>query len=169
VGQVSARPRKRRGTGLVTAAATALIAAVIIAVTLVELSSSGSVKSQLGSPTFLAGYSRIYAPQVAQSGPILLPDPYGKNRSVFLQHLGPDRKLGWVAIQAVPPGEAPKCILHWDQGAMVFRDQCANRTWPADGTGLIRYPVTVLPSDRIRLDLRTALPQDSTVTTGTAP
>jgi hypothetical protein len=153
----------------VTVAATAAIAAVVLAVTLVELSSSGSVKSQLGSPTFLAGYSRTYAPQVAQYGPILLPDPYGKNRSIFLQHLGPDRKLGWVAIQAVPPSEAPRCVLRWDQAAKVFQDGCAHTTWPADGTGLIRYPVTVLASDRIRIDLRTALPASATVTTGTAP
>jgi hypothetical protein len=114
----------------------------------------------------LAGYSRTYAPQVAQFGPILLPDPYGKARSVYLQHLGPDRKVGWVAIQAVPPGEAPACVLRWDQGAMLFRDRCANRTWPADGTGLIRYPVTVLPSDRIRIDLRVPVPPGYTVTTG---
>ena len=166
---MSRRPRKRPGTTLVTIGAAAVIGAVIIAVTLVELSSSGSVKSQLGSPTFLAGYSRVYAPQVAKFGPILLPDPYGKNRSIFLQHVGPDRKLGWVAIQAVPPGEAPTCILRWDQTALVFRDQCANRTWPAEGTGLVRYPATVLPSDRIQIDLRTALPPASTVTTGPSP
>jgi hypothetical protein len=166
---MSARPRRRPGTTLVTAAAAAVIGAVILAVTLIELSSSGTVKSQLGSPTFLAGYSRLYAPQVAEFGPILLPDPYGKSRSVFLQHLGPDRKLGWVAIQAVPPGEAPTCLVRWDQVATVFRDRCADRTWPADGTGLTRYPATVLPSDRISIDLRTALAPASTVTTGTAP
>jgi hypothetical protein len=145
----------------------ALVVAIAIGVTLVELSRSGTVKSQLGSTTFLAGRTRDYAPQIASQGPILLPDPLGGARNVYLQHLGPDPRLGWVTIVAVPPGEAAKCVVRWQQSDRRFHDPCSDRTYPADGAGLTRYPSVALPSDRIRIDLRTPLPPGYTVTTGT--
>jgi len=162
-------PPRRRGTAFVTVAALGAIAAAIVAVSLIELSSSGKVKSQLGSPTFLAGRAQDYAPLVARDGPILLPDPEGKSRNVYLQHLGPDPSLGWVTILAVPPGESAHCVITWDQGARDFHDPCSGRTYPPDGAGLVRYPTTVLPSRRIQVDLRVPLPDSYTVTTGTAP
>ncbi len=161
--------RKRRGTGFATGAAAALIGAVIVVVTLVELASSGSVKTHLGAATLNVGRADDLATQVAGTGPLLLPDLAGKDRPVFLQHVGADPKLGWVGIQALNPGEARTCVLRWDQAARQFRDPCTGVTYPADGTGLVRYPVTVLPSKRISLDLRTPLPAGATVTTGTAP
>jgi len=162
-------PPRRRGTAFVTVAALGAIAAAIVAVSLIELSSNGKVKSQLGSPTFLAGRAQDYAPLVTRDGPILLPDPLGKSRNVYLQHLGPDPSLGWVTILAVPPGEVDRCVVIWDQSTHLFRDPCTGRTYPADGNGLVRYPTTVLPSRRIQVDLRTALPSTYTVTTGTVP
>jgi hypothetical protein len=152
-----------------TIAAVVLILTVLAGAFLVELSRSGTVKSQLGTTTFLAGRTRDYAPQIAEEGPILLPDPLGKSRNVYVQHLGPDPQLGWVTILAVPPGDQSRCVLRWSQGDRRFHDPCTGRTYGADGTGLIRYPATALPSGRLRVDLRAPLPPTYTVTTGTAP
>jgi len=162
-------PPRRKGTAFVTVAALGVVVAVIVAISLIELSSSGSVKNQLSSPTFLAGRAQNYAPLVAQNGPILLPDPQGGSRNVYLQHLGPDPSVGWITILAVPVGEAARCVVTWEQSTQVFRDPCTGRTYPPDGTGLVRYPTTVLPSRRIQVDLRDQLPSNYTVTTGTVP
>jgi hypothetical protein len=164
------RPPRRRGSaGVLTGAVVAVIVAAIIGVTLVELASNGSVKSQLGSAVFLAGRARDLAPQVTAAGPIGLPPLLGKSRPIYLQHLGPDEKTGWVAIQALNPGEAGRCVLRWDAATRQFRDPCTGSVYPEDGAGLVRYPAVVLPSDRIQVDLRTPLPAATTVTTGTAP
>jgi hypothetical protein len=162
-------PPRRNGTAFITVAALGVVVAVIVAISLIELSSSGSVKSQLSSPTFLAGRAQDYAPLVARAGPILLPDPQGRSRNVYLQHLGPDPTVGWITILAVPPGEPARCVVTWEQGTQLFRDPCTGRTYAPDGAGLVRYPTTVLPSRRIQVDLRDQLPSDYTVTTGTAP
>ena len=150
-----------------TTALVLVIAAVLVVFGLIELSSSGSVKTHLGESTFLAGRARDYAPQVDAQGPILFADALGHGRPVYLQHLGPDPKLGWVAVQATLPGQPTTCVLRWDKP--TFRDPCGTDTYPADGTGLVRYPATVLPSGRIDIDLRHPLPASTTITTGTAP
>jgi len=165
-----ARPRRaRNGTAIATGAAVALVIAIAIGVTLVELSRSGSVKNQLGTPTFLAGRTRDYAPQIASQGPLLLPDPLGGARTVYLQHLGSDPATGWVTIVAVPPGEAAKCVVRWEQSDHRFRDPCTGHSYPPDGAGLTRYPAVALASGRIRIDLRTPLPPTYMVTAGTSP
>lgn len=160
--------RSRRATTFVTVAAVAMAAAVILVVVLVELSSSGGVKSQLGEATFPAGRATELAPEVAARGPLLYPDLLGKDRPIYLQHLGPDPALGWVAVVAVAPGGGPRCVLRW-QADHRFHDPCSAASFPADGSGLQRYPATVSRSDRITVDLRTPLPAATTVTTGTAP
>jgi hypothetical protein len=139
-----------------TVAAVAVIIAVIVGATLIELSSNGTVKSRLGAATFVAGRARDLAPQVARYGPLLFPDLAGKDRPIYLQHLGTDEKTGWVGVQALNPGEATDCVLKWE--APRFVDPCTGKSYDAAGDGLIRYPAPVLPSDRINLDLRHALP-----------
>ena len=147
---------KRPGTTFVTTAAVAAVVAVVVVVSLVELSSSGRVKSQLGSPTFVAGYARTLAPQVATQGPLLFASLAGHNRPVFLQHIGTDEKQGWVAILALAPGQPPTCVLRWN--GTGFTDPCTHATYPADGTGLSRFATTVLRSDRVDVNLRAPLP-----------
>lgn len=157
---------RRRGTSFATTAAVGAILAVLFVAFVVKLASSGSVKSQLGEPTFLAGRARDYAPQIAAQGPLLFNDLGGGSRQVFLQHLGEDRAQGWVAIKAHVDGEARGCVLAWHQADHRFADPCTATTYPADGHGLLRYPVSVRPSDRLDVDLRTPLAPDATITTG---
>lgn len=149
-------PRRRRGgAALLTGGVVAVLVAIAVAVTLVELASSGRVKTHLGRTTLAVGRAGDLAAQIDANGPLLLPDLAGKDRPIFVQHLGADPLKGWVAIQALVPGEARRCVLGWDGPPRVFRDPCTGVTFPSDGAGLIRYPVTVLPSRRIDVDLRT--------------
>src|SRR5579864_2201914 len=162
-------PRRRGGVGLLAGSVLAVVFAVAVGVTLVLLANNGTVKSHLGAAVFLAGRARDLAPQVTKGGPIGLPPLLGTSRPIYLQHLGPDEMLGWVAIQALVPGEAGTCVLRWEAATARFRDPCTGATYPADGAGLVRYPAVVLPSDRVQVDLRTPLPAGTTVTTGAAP
>jgi hypothetical protein len=162
-------PRRRTRAGLLWASILAAVVAIAIGATLIELANNGTVKAQLGTPVFLAGRARDLAPQVARGGPIGLPPLLGHSRPIYLQHLGPDERKGWVAVQALLPGAPGRCVLQWEAPARQFRDPCTGATYPADGTGLVRYPAVVLPSDRIQVDLRTPLAPGTTVTTGTAP
>jgi hypothetical protein len=162
-------PRRKGGVGLLTGSIVALVIAIAVGATLIALSTSGTVKAHLGSPVFVAGRARDLAPQVTKYGPIGLPPLVGDTRPIYLQHLGGDEKKGWVAIQALNPGEPGKCVLRWVAATMRFRDPCTGLTYPPDGTGLVRYPAVVLANDRIQIDLRTPLPAGTTVTTGTAP
>lgn len=163
-GAVPRRPSTRRGTTFATSAAVAVILAVLFVVFLVELASSGSVKNQLGESTFLAGRTRDYAPQIAAQGPLLFNDLGGGSRQVYLQHLGDDRRQGWVAVAAHVDGEPRTCLLQWRQDDHRFHDLCTGATYPADGSGLVRYPVAVRPSDRLDLNLRAPLPADAAIT-----
>jgi hypothetical protein len=148
---------RRRGTTFATTAALVAILSVLFVAFLVKLASSGSVKSQLGSATYIAGYATDYAPSIADKGPLLLPDLLGQNRPLYLQHVDPDAKKGWIAIQATVPGDPARCVIQWHQDDHLFHDPCTGRTYPADGTGLVRFKTTVLPSDRIEIDLRAPL------------
>jgi len=160
---------RSRGVAFAASAAVAAVLATLFIGVMVKLAQSGAVKNQLGESTFVAGRTRDYAPQIDAAGPLLFNDLGGGTRQVFLQHLGGDRKLGWVAIQGHVDGEARTCVLQWHQDDHLFHDPCRGSTYPADGTGLVRYAVTVEPSDRIDVDLRRPLPEDATITTGPPP
>jgi len=152
---------------LTTAAVAAVLAAVILVFGLIELSTNGTVQTQLGDHTFIAGRATDLAVEIGRRGPVLLPDLLGRARPVYLQHLGPDPMLGWVGVQALATGADTRCVLSWS--ASKFHDPCTSASYPADGTGLTRYPASVLPSRRVQLDLRSELAPDATVTTGTVP
>jgi hypothetical protein len=157
VGGLSVAKPRRRGTTFATTAAVVAIVAVLFVIFLVKLVSSGSVKSQLGSSTWLAGYTSSYAPLIASGGPLLEPDLVGGKRPLYLQHLGMGLKQGWYAIQATVPGEPDHCVVTWSKVDISFHDLCSGKTYPADGTGLVRFKTTILPSNRIEVDLRSTL------------
>lgn len=159
------RPRRRRspGSAFATLAATGVIGALLIVVLVVQLAQSGTVKNQLGDKVFDAGAAAGLAREVAtpgpdgRSGPILLPALVG-HRDIYLQHQGSDPNTGWSALDAVVPGEGRTCQLDWVASAMQFRDPCTGHDYPADGTGLPRYAVTVNANHHVIVDLRRSVP-----------
>ena len=113
----------------------------------------------LGDKRFVGGRADRFAERIdSQRTPILFKDPLTSRpgRELYVQHLGTDVKVGWLAIEAYAPGERKlECILGWDRDSQQFRDPCTDQTYPADGTGLRTYPGEVDDRTAVVIDLRT--------------
>jgi hypothetical protein len=83
------------------------------------------------------------ADEIAERGPILYSDVASGDRDVFLQHIGDDVDEGWLVFAARPVDAGRDCTLRWDPDGQRFEDPCSDRTFPADGEGLLQYPVEI--------------------------
>ncbi|HEY1281993.1 MAG TPA: hypothetical protein VGF22_20090, partial [Acidimicrobiales bacterium] len=126
-----AQTQSRRA--LVVGISGVLAGAVLVVVVLLAGNTRKEIK--FGSDTFTAGS----AASLARSVPLIFPDPVNGDRPIFLQHLGPGVNHGWLAFDAQVDG----CPLSWDAKAKEFVDTCTKDRYPADGTGLHQYPVSV--------------------------
>jgi hypothetical protein len=135
------------------------VVGVLLIAFVVKVASSGTVKTHLGTPVFDAGQAVDLARQIdtpgpdGRSGPILLQALVG-HRDIYLQHQPGDPNTGWLAFDARPPGAPRTCTLAWVAAPRQFRDPCRGATYPADGSGLVHYLVTVTASHRVVVDLR---------------
>ena len=129
----------------------------------VVLSDRDSVDLRLGDATFQGGDADDLADEIAERGPILYSDVSGEqSRDIILQHLGDDPEDGWYAFRAQPPDKARDCTWQWQPDEERFRARCdRSLTAPADGEGLVRYPVRVV-DNRLDADLNA---DDRTTTT----
>jgi hypothetical protein len=154
-----ARRPKRRGTTFVTLSALAVLGAVGLLLLVLQLAKNPNVKNQLGVSVFEAGRAQDLINEISGGGPILLPDPLGHGRNIYIQHVGGDKLTGWLAFDARAPGADRTCGLTWVAAQHVFRDPCDAKTFPADGTGLVHYPTAVSKTTtRLSIDLRHPLP-----------
>jgi len=143
----------RARTLVFTAVAGVLVAGLLFAIVGRVASTGGTAKSGKGDSLagqFTVGSASQLATSVARSGPFLFPDPQGRSRDIFVQHLGGNE---WVAFEARATGASRQCVLRWDQAARHFTDPCDGRIYPADGTGLVTFPTTVNDKGRIVVDL----------------
>lgn len=149
------------------------IVAVVLGFALVlvlsVLSSRGDVDIRLGDERFPAGRTERLAARIAEDRrPFLFSDVSGRGtRDIYVQHLGETAEVGWLAFAARAPGQTDRaCALDWDLGTQELVDPCDGQRFPADGTGLTRYPVEVADG-QLSVDLR---PQERTsVSSTTAP
>ncbi|HSL59599.1 MAG TPA: hypothetical protein VK866_17255 [Acidimicrobiales bacterium] len=141
-------PVERRSSTATTRAVLVGVAGVVAGIALVlfvvNLADSGSERFEirLGDDRFDAGDAASRAASIDAGGPILFSDLAGGSRDILLQHLGDDPEAGWHAFAAQPPGAPRDCVLQWQADAGEFVD-CEGDVWPADGTGLPSYPVTI--------------------------
>jgi hypothetical protein len=119
-----------------------------------NLTSSGTVRPQLGPERFDAGAATDRAAEVAERGPFLLPDVAGGNRDVFIQHLGTDPQRGWLAFAARQSGTSRNCTLKWQSEQSEFVDPCDGATFDAMGDGLTQYSVEVSDTGAVIVDFR---------------
>lgn len=126
---------------------------VVFVVAVPSLTESGKVEVKLGSDTFAAGSAEARSATIAETGPILFPDVSGRQRDIFLQHIGDDPATGWYAFDARRPGQSRDCSLEWKADAEEFVDPCDGTVVPADGTGLLTYEVTVTEDGKLVIDL----------------
>jgi hypothetical protein len=122
--------------GVVAAAALFFAAAL--------LTSGGDTKVRLGDDDFKVGDVDALATRVKRDGPLLFQDLLiGGTRDIYVNHLGSDDDLGWVAFEARVPGSPRECTLVWDASAATFTDPCTKATVPADGGDQPHYPTRV--------------------------
>lgn len=132
---------------------------VLLFVAVLDLVGSGQAGSRAGTDLFVLGQAKPLASAVARQGPLLLQDPLGKGRDVYVQNLGGD---DWRTFGAHPPGAASRCPVAWQPARRVFADRCSDRVYPPDGAGLTTYATTVDSKGRVLVDLRhPRAPQDT--------
>jgi hypothetical protein len=164
--------RKRSARSVVMAVAGVAVGIVLVlllfVVAIPSLTESGKVEVKLGSDTYDAGSATARAENISDGGPLLFSDVSSGNRDIYLQHIGDDVATGWYAFDARRPGQARNCTLSWQPALSNFRDPCDGATIPADGTGLLSYPVTITDKGKVIVDLRgeTDEPTEPTTTTG---
>ncbi len=151
-------PRRQRGARTYTLALGGVLVALGLAVALFvfaipSITSHNQTVLHLGSADFDAGSAKDRAAEIARSGPILLPDPSGGTRDIYLQHLGSEVGRGWLAFDARKAGQGRQCTLRWDAAASHFQDPCGGAPVSATGTGLPHYRVTVTKDGRVVIDL----------------
>ncbi len=155
------RPRRRtRNRIAVIASVAGVVAAAVLTFLVVRFASQRPDEVNLGDKVFEVADAERLARRIEQErAPFLFKDPLTRRpgREVYVQHVGADPKVGWLAIEAYAPG-APRrldCILVWDRVNARFRDPCGDQTFPADGSGLRTYPAEVNESGQVVVDLRT--------------
>ena len=151
-----ARSQGHAGRALLIAAAGALLT-LAVAFGISVLDNRGKVEVRLGDDTFSGLQADRMADDIAERGPLLIPDASpGGDRDIVVQHLGDDVEEGWIAIAARPPGVPRNCSIQWQPDQGEFRlldddgavsDECDGREYPADGGDLETFPVTVLDGE----------------------
>lgn len=158
-------PRRRPVSKLKTAVIASLLlalTAVLVVVFVLRLAQSPDAKVQLGDEVFEVGRVRELAPPIDRDGPLLFQDLLGRDRDLYVQHIGDDAAKGWLAFEAHAPGQPRECALRWIQDRGLFEDACTKTTYSVDGKGLTHYPADVRRKSKgglvLFVDLRTPLP-----------
>lgn len=149
-------PTHRR-TVLFTAVGAVLAAALLFALMTRVASTPSAPASGPGDrgARFELGRATDYARSIARDGPLLFPDPQGRSRDIFVQHLGGD---AWLAFEARAAGAPRQCVLRWEQGDRRFVDPCDGQVYPPDGTGLVRFRTVVDDDGKVVVDLSGPMP-----------
>ena len=145
------RPRITSGTAAILVAVGGVLAGLLLFLAVVRLVGSGKASSRVGADLLVLGKAKSLAGAVARDGPLLLPDPLGRGRDIYVQHFGGD---DWRTFDAHPPGAPDRCVLAWHADDKIFVDRCSGTTYPADGTGLVSFPTSVDGKGRVLIDLR---------------
>jgi hypothetical protein len=147
----------RRRTVLITALGAVIAAGLLFAV-VTRISTTTSTPAASGgerAARFELGKATDYARTITRDGPLLLPDPQGRSRDIFIQHLG---EANWLAFEARATGAPRQCTLRWEGGARHFVDPCDGRSYPPDGAGLVSFPTTVNDDGIVVVDLSSPTP-----------
>jgi hypothetical protein len=135
-------------------AAGGVLAGFLLFFGVMQVLGSGDARSAR-TERFELGKADALADTVARRGPLLLPDPLGRGRDVWVQHLGGS---DWRTFGVHPPGAPARCVVEWEATRRVFVDRCSGREHPADGTGLVSFPTVVNEEGRVVIDLRSPIP-----------
>ncbi len=130
----------KRGTAIVLTTALVAIAAVLLLVFVVQLSSSDKAENKLGDETFQVGPAKTLVRQV----PFLFQDLRNKDLDVWVNHVDGE----WVTFLAHAPGERA-CAVKPKNKQFV---DCHKKTYPPDGGDLPHYKTSVDSKGRLVVD-----------------
>jgi len=140
-----------------------LVVGVLLFVAVMSSISSGKARSPVGTNLYVLGSAKSLGASVDRQGPLLLSDPLGSKRSIYVQHLGGN---DWRTVATNAPGGSSGCLVVWRATERAFVDGCSHQAYPADGAGLTSFPTKVDDNGKVLIDLHS--PQAPTTTT-TAP
>jgi len=140
-----------------------LIVGVLLFVAVMSSISSGKARSVVGTNLYVLGSAKSLGPSVDRQGPLLLSDPLGSKRSIYVQHVGGN---DWRTVDTSAPGSGPGCLVVWQAAEHAFVDRCTHQAYPRDGTGLTSFPTRVDDDGKVLIDLHSA---QAPTTTTTAP
>jgi hypothetical protein len=132
----------KRGTGIVLTTALVAVAAVLLVVFALQLSSSKKAKTQIGDDTFQVGT----ATRLANNTPVLFQDLRNGDLDVWVNHVD----TRWVTFLA-HTADSRTCAVQWRPKQHVFAD-CRKKTYPPDGGDLPHYDTTVDSKGRVVVD-----------------
>lgn len=137
---------------------------VILFVAVMSSISSGRARSTVGTNVYVLGSAKSLGASIDRQGPLLLSDPLGSKRSIYVQHLGGNE---WRTFATNAPGSAANCLVVWQPAPRAFVDPCSHQAYPADGTGLTSFPTRVDDKGKVLIDLHS--PQAPTTSTTSPP
>jgi hypothetical protein len=150
---------------IVVGAAGVITAVILMLFVLWVTSQNGNrVEFRLGDEQFQDITADRMAKRIADEGPVLFPDvSANRSRDIYVQHLGTDPKVGWLAFDARKPGAGRECFIEWQRDRRVFVDRCDKSEVGADGAGLRQYPAVVNSNGKVVINFNAGAP---TTTTG---
>ena len=166
-----ARPLPGKGRRALILGVIAVALGIGALVGMALLTSSGSTEVRLGDDEFEVGEAATLAARIESDGaPLLFQDLLvGGSRDIYVNHVGDDPEIGWVAFDARVPGSERQCTLEWDGGRDLFVDPCTDDTFPADGGDLPHYPIRVTDDGLVIVDLTPqGVPGQGSTTTGSS-
>lgn len=160
-------PRRVPTFALLTAGAGLMVGVAVLVLVANNIGSGdGTPRDRPSASLFQVGQASALADTVRREGPLLLADPVGRSRDIYVQHVGED---GWRAFEARLPGTPRNCTLRWQAASRTFVDPCDARAYPADGTGLTTFPARVDEEGRLIVDLRSPTAPATTVPLASPP
>lgn len=151
---------------MVTTAMVALVASAIVFLVVVQLSTGPDAKNNLGDPVFEVGQATHFVKRT----PLLFQALQGAgDRDIYVNHVGADPKVGWIAFDARAEGQSRTCFLRWSPTAERFTDPCTKRTYPPDpGASFTHYKTTVNANGVVVVDFRATVESSPALTTTSA-
>jgi hypothetical protein len=139
-----AQTRGHAGKALLIATV-AIVLIAVVTVLIAQAASRGDVEIRLGDDRFDVGRADKVAARIDKDGglPALFQDLVGRNRNIYVQHIGDDPDTGWVAFGAFDPDD-PSCAVEIDRAGKALVNACDRTvTYSLSGEGLRAYPTSV--------------------------
>ncbi|MEZ5343782.1 MAG: hypothetical protein R2706_20810 [Acidimicrobiales bacterium] len=147
-----------------------LLAMVYLGSRILSLASDGELQVASDSQKFQLENAEQWVEDIKNRGPVAFPDASGRDRDIYLQHVGDEVTSGWYVFGVRSVGAPIDCVAQWQPDTREFIDDCDGTIYPETGEGLPSYPITVTETGKITIDINASdrATADATTTTSVA-